>query len=529
MLTQYMNRFINSFDQRKTVNSLQKIVTSKEGAIGIATAVILMAGVSVYKSKKKFNRGCPRVPDSNFLFGCSEDYLKDPQGFIEKWRKELGDVYCANLLGDETVIVSGPQALEIFNNKNLSFLDGIFRNFNSILLTDSAFTIKDGSESLTELIIQSLNPNLDHYTPRIIESLTAAFHEYVGQVPAEGLLFEHGFPIIQHMVAKASATVFVGPELAKNEKLVDSFKNMVSEVGSELVPRPLMALFPSLNYIRMWYIGKTSPKVKKHRKQLADALKPEIDRRLKAMALNDSNWERPDDILQNIIESKQRPKRMTIHVFTLEVLTQFIFTALHTTAENGTIAFYRILSKPGLMDELYEEQKQVLEKQGYDKDCGPEVFTRSTFNKFVKLDSAIREAFRIKNVYIDLGHKNISKENVVLSGGAVVKPGELVHPNIYANHTDPRYQDDPNNLYEYNPYRYLGVDKSVIKTGVDYLFFGSGPHSCPGRFFASLEIKIMISFIIRYYQLTPQGNITFPTQDREHHPTDAAFKLIPRK
>ncbi|CAO3620557.1 unnamed protein product [Cunninghamella echinulata] len=514
MLTQYINRFINNFDQRKTVDNLQKMVTSKEGAIGIATAVILMAGMSVYKSKKKFNRGCPRVPDSNFLFGCSEDYLNDPQGFIEKWRKELGDVYCANLLGDETVIVSGPQALEIFNNKNLSFLDGIFRTVLKLLL----------------ISLYNFNPNLDHYTPRIIASLTAAFDEFVGDVPAEGKKFDHGFRLIQHMVAKASATVFVGAELAKNEHLIDSFKNMVLEVGSELTPRPLMALFPSLNYIRMWYIGKTSPKVKKHRKQLADALKPEIDRRLKAMSLNDSNWERPDDVLQNIIESKQRPKRMNIHIFTLEVLTQFIFTALHTTAENGTVAFYRILSKPGLMDELFEEQKQVLEKQGFDQNSGPEVFTRSTFNKFVKLDSAIREAFRMKNVYVDLGHKNMSKENVVLSGGAVVKPGELVHPNIYANHTDPRYQYNPDNLYEYNPYRYLGTDnKSSIKTGVDYLFFGHSTHACPGRFFASLEIKIMISFIIRYYQLTPQGNITFPTKDRDHHPTDAAFKLVPRK
>lgn len=52
MLTQYISHFINNFDQKKTVDQLQKIANSKEGAIGIATAVVLMAGISFYKSTK---------------------------------------------------------------------------------------------------------------------------------------------------------------------------------------------------------------------------------------------------------------------------------------------------------------------------------------------------------------------------------------------------------------------------------------------------------------------------------------------
>lgn len=52
MFTQYINHFINNFDQRKTMDQLQKVATSKEGVIGITTAVVLMAGVSIYNSKK---------------------------------------------------------------------------------------------------------------------------------------------------------------------------------------------------------------------------------------------------------------------------------------------------------------------------------------------------------------------------------------------------------------------------------------------------------------------------------------------
>lgn len=99
--------------------------------------------------------------------------------------------------------------------------------------------------------------------------------------------------MVQHMVAKASAAVFVGTDLANNPQLIDSFKNMVVEVGSELSPKPILELLPTISKLRMWFIGKTSPSVKKHRKQLYDALKPEIDRRLKAKELGGSNWERP--------------------------------------------------------------------------------------------------------------------------------------------------------------------------------------------------------------------------------------------
>lgn len=95
------------------------------------------------------------------------------------------------------------------------------------------------------------------------------------------------------MVAKASASVFVGVELAKNEALVDSFKNMVLEVGGALGPKPYMEYFPNLMKLHMWYIGKTSKNVKRHQDQLRSALKPEIDARLKAMKEKDDQWIRP--------------------------------------------------------------------------------------------------------------------------------------------------------------------------------------------------------------------------------------------
>ncbi|CAO3627508.1 unnamed protein product [Cunninghamella blakesleeana] len=527
MFTQYINSFINNFDQRKTIDQIQKVATSKEGVIGIATAVVLMAGVSVYNSKK-FDRGCPRVPDSSLIYGSTEEYRKDPKGFVTKWQKELGDVYSAFIFGHEAVVVSGTQVREVFLNDNLSFTTGVKKLFDANLLTNSRLGDDDDNLELVRWIKLCLNPNLKHYTPRVIDHLTQGFDEFSGDINADGKVYNHVFPMMQHMVAKASASVIVGIELAKNEQLIDSFKNMVIEVGSELKPKPILELVPTIDRLRMWMVGKTSHKVKKHRQQLADALKPEIESRLEKMKLKDSNWERPDDILQHIIESGQYPHNMNVNQYSVEIMTLFIFAALHTTSENGTVALYRILGEPGLIDELLKEQNEVLESEGIDSNCGPEVFTREILNKFVKLDSAIREAFRVKNVHISLPHTNITNKNVILSSGAIIRPGESAYINIYANHTDPNVQKTIDDLKIYNPFRFVNAEKNSAKIGDDFLFFGMGKHACPGRWFAIQEIKTVIAYLIRRFEIEALDRITFPTLDRQPFPF-GRFKLTPRK
>lgn len=52
MLTQYLHNFINNFDQKKTMDQLQSVASTKEGVIGLATAALLMSTVAVYKSTR---------------------------------------------------------------------------------------------------------------------------------------------------------------------------------------------------------------------------------------------------------------------------------------------------------------------------------------------------------------------------------------------------------------------------------------------------------------------------------------------
>nr|ANH61882.1 CYP5311B1 [Absidia caerulea] len=527
MFTQYLHQLFTNFDQKKTMDHLHSLVSSKEGAIGLATAAVLMSGAAVYRSSM-MDRGCPVVPSGLFTLSSTAEYRQDPASFIKKWQKELGPVYGAYLFGQYVTVVSGSQVREIFLNENFSFIDGISRDFDTYLLANAGTYHDLPTSTIADMIKKNLSPKLQFYTGRVIEHLKMALHEQCGVVPAEGKEFNHVYPFVQHMVAKASASVFVGVELAKNEALVDSFTNMVLEVGGALGPKPYMEYFPNLMKLHMWYIGKTSKNVKRHQDQLRSALKPEIDTRLKAMKEKDSSWVRPNDFLQDLLETDECPDHIDIYSRVIYWITQIIFAALHTTSENGTLALYRLLDNPELFEDLYEEQNQVLEQAGYDRSVGPEVFTREILNKFVKMDSLIRETSRLRNEFISLPHMNTSNKTITLSGGAMIRPGENVFINFYANHHDEKLQKVADNLGKFEPYRFVNQDKNSTKVGEDFVFFGMGKHACPGRWFAIQEIKTIISMLIRDYKISPLGPVVFPVSDYTRIPT-GRFKIVPRK
>ena len=43
------------------------------------------------------------------------------------------------------------------------------------------------------------------------------------------------FPLVSRMVARASASVFVGLELCKNDELIDIFQNITMDIGSSML------------------------------------------------------------------------------------------------------------------------------------------------------------------------------------------------------------------------------------------------------------------------------------------------------
>ena len=79
-----------------------------------------------------------------------------------------------------------------------------------------------------------------------------------------------------------------------------------------------------------------------------------------------------------------------------------------------------------------------------------------------------------------------------------------VDPTIYANPT------------QFDPYRFLREREKPgqnngwqhVTTSAQHMGFGHGQHACPGRFFASNEIKIALAHLLLKYdwQATSEGS-----------------------
>ncbi|ORX60471.1 cytochrome P450 [Hesseltinella vesiculosa] len=511
------------------MDQLESFARSTEGVIGITVAVALAAGV-IYHRANKIDYGVPQVPTSGF-FGSSSEYRRDPHAFTAKWGKKLGPVYGAKIFGQHATIVSGPAVREVFQNDGFCIHSGLERTFNMNLLTNNIPVDILPYSFIANTIRQYISANLDKYTLRLVEHVEFGFSEIYGQVSDEGITLPGVFPLVQQAIARANASVFVGVELAKNEQLIDSFKNMVLQMGAEFKPIPWLEPFPTVMHIRSYLFGKTSSVVRRHRAQLADALRPEVYRRLEAMKSNDSNWERPNDALQDVLENSLPPANIDLINYLVSWVTILVFSSMFTTAETAAVAIYRLVQFPEMAEELYQEQVEVLEAAGFDASAGPEVFTEDMVKKLVKLESVIRETGRAGPRCVRLPHTNITNETIVLSCGACIPPGENCFINVYANHNDPDLQRSIDDLSEFKPFRFVGLEtNSAVMASDSFLVFGLGKHSCPGRWYAVHQMKIMLSILLHKFKLSSPDKITFVNKERMPLPlSPCRIQLTPRK
>ncbi|KAH8691730.1 cytochrome P450 monooxygenase, partial [Phaeosphaeriaceae sp. PMI808] len=128
--------------------------------------------------------------------------------------------------------------------------------------------------------------------------------------------------------------------------------------------------------------------------------------------------------------------------------------------------------------------------------------------------SAIKEAQRLRPSG-KLQMRRAATKDVVLDGGVKLSKGQRVQVDT-SPMWDPSVYPNPDT---YDMYRFLrlreqsgGAQKGqLVTTTPDFLPFGHGTYACPGRFFASNEIKLALCHLLLKYdwRLAP-GTSTEP-------------------
>lgn len=207
----------------------------------------------------------------------------------------------------------------------------------------------------------------------------------------------------------------------------------------------------------------------------------------------------PDDL--NVLSwltsfAKGRDRRADIigHVMVMVALA-----AVHTTLLRMVNVLYDVVADPtDLQQQLLEEIAGVA-RRGWNDNGNP-------YDALLKLDSVLRESQRMSPP-TTLGMKRLFKEPYTFQDGTQVEAGTYACMPVYAIENDPLTTPNPekfDGLRAFRASREADSDQAheflFSSPGTDFLNFGYGKTACPGRFFASIAVKMVIVKALTDYE-----------------------------
>ncbi|KAL7273858.1 hypothetical protein RUND412_003256 [Rhizina undulata] len=341
---------------------------------------------------------------------------------------------------------------------------------------------------LYPIILKSLTNQLSAILSDVTEEATLAFNENlkVGDDWTKVKIWD----VMLQVISQTTNRMFVGLPLCRNKEYLDiciRYATKASKTGRTLditprILRPFLA----------WYLLNRPKRLK----ELTKFLGPIFDERKEKMRTLGDKWtDKPNDSVQWVLEEAKGTSMDTNEKMSMTILL-INFAATHTTSMSITHALFDLAAHPHFIPEIREEIKSVLEAEGG--------WTKQGLTKMKKLDSALKESQRMNGVTA-ITMTRICMKPFQFTGSKTVFPAGtfLCAPSSAIHHEASIYE----NPLEYDAFRFSkmreqegqGAKHQMVSTTEEYLAFGHGKHACPGRFFATNELKLLMSHIILNY------------------------------
>ncbi|KAG6061376.1 hypothetical protein E4U16_005094 [Claviceps sp. LM84 group G4] len=167
--------------------------------------------------------------------------------------------------------------------------------------------------------------------------------------------------------------------------------------------------------------------------------------------------------------------------------------ALHSTTDFFTQVMLDIACNPELIEPLRNEIISVLGVAGWSK---------HSLYKLKLMDSVLKESQRLKPIAI-ASMRRMTTANIKLADGTVLPKNTLTLVSAH-KHWDAESYEQPHRFDGYRFYNLRQVPgkenvAQLVSVSPDHMGFGYGLHACPGRFFASEEIKLVLCHILLKY------------------------------
>ncbi|NXK47748.1 CP8B1 hydroxylase, partial [Chauna torquata] len=431
--------------------------------------------------------------------GYMLDFRKDSSEFLKKMQRKHGDIFTVLIGGYYFTFVMNPFCFEAIMKESRSKLD--FRTFASKLVlqvfgykpieanqsTMHALSMKhltgDGLHRLTQATTGNFQKlmlfKLSSGEEKRLWQEDSLFHYCYNIVFRAGYLALYGTESHQGADNKEKATA---QDLIHSNQLFDEF-------------RKYDRLFPCLAYAML------PPKDKIEAERLKRFFWSTLSVKKSPQKDNISEWISDQD---QLLAENGVPEYMR---------DRFRFMLLWASQGNtGPTAFwllFYLMKHPEAMKAVKEEVVKVSRENGQEVKAGspPINITRDMLNQTPLLDSALEETLRLVAAPL-LVRAVLQDMSLETSNGTeyVLRKGDRVALFPYLSvQMNPEIHPEPHK-FKYD--RFVnpdGTKKNFYKNGKRLKYFnmpwGAGISICPGRFFATAEIKLFVFLMLTHYDL----------------------------
>ncbi|KAJ5288996.1 hypothetical protein N7478_002026 [Penicillium angulare] len=288
---------------------------------------------------------------------------------------------------------------------------------------------------------------------------------------------------ILNIVACLSSQVFVGKELSQNPEWIENILQYTVDASDasealHLVPKNLRP-----------FAAHFSPAVRRLRKRVVKT------RTLFHSVLDKTRIQGEKSVQENLgIMSwfEECSKGRTYDPAATHL--NLAFVSISSTSDMITQLIYDLCGREELVTELRDEIISVLGEEGWSK---------KGLYKLQLLDSVMKESQRLKPGIVGL--QRYAEKDTVLSEGTFIPKGSFLI--VSCHHMFTQNFGTYDNAGEFDGHRFYNIRQSGAQeqwtqfaaASEKHVGFGYGQHACPGRFFATNQIKIiMCHFLLNY-------------------------------
>jgi sterol 14-demethylase len=202
------------------------------------------------------------------------------------------------------------------------------------------------------------------------------------------------------------------------------------------------------------------------------------------------------DILSLFMDMKYKDGSDATDEEVTGLLIALLFAGQHTSCTTSTWTLLLLLHNPTVLDRVMKEQDEIL-------DPTKEALEFDDIQQMELMHNCMREALRMCPTFIMLLRKVMKDTKITVKGKSYTIPKNdivVVSPTVSM-----RLESTFKNANQFDPDRFA-APREEHKQPYAYLGFGGGMHSCMGQVFAFVQVKTILSVILKHYDLTPESS-----------------------